>query len=158
MSMLFGNIADYPVGATFDSRKTLQVLGLHLHNQAGVSGKKAEGVRSIVMSGSYEDDTDNGDTIEYTGPGGNHQTKHQVEHQEWSKGHELLLISLQTQNPVRVFRGDELDSRYAPTAGYRYDGQYIVTNVEHMAGISGFFLWRFRLERIQGQPPIPTRW
>jgi E3 ubiquitin-protein ligase UHRF1 len=37
--------------------------------------------------------------------------------------------SSETGNPVRVIRGYELDSEFAPWEGFRYDGLYICTRV-----------------------------
>lgn len=37
---------------------------------AGIHGRENEGAYSIVLSGGYEDDEDNGDSFTYTGSGG----------------------------------------------------------------------------------------
>jgi E3 ubiquitin-protein ligase UHRF1 len=41
----------------------------------------------------------------------------------------VLQISWELGKPVRVIRGHDLGSKYAPQAGYRYDGLYKVINV-----------------------------
>ncbi len=38
-------------------------------------------------------------------------------------------ISAETKRPVRVIRGPNKHSKYAPAAGYRYDGLYVVEKV-----------------------------
>ena len=50
--------------------------------------------------------------------------------------------------PVRVIRGARHPSPYAPVAGYRYDGLYMVEHYWREIGKSGFYIWRFRLRKI----------
>ena len=40
-----------------------------------------------------------------------------------------LFRSASNKKPVRVIRGSTLDSDYAPSEGYRYDGLYVVSQV-----------------------------
>lgn len=44
--------------------------GVHRPHVAGIAARESEGAFSIVLSGGYEDDVDNGDEFEYTGSGG----------------------------------------------------------------------------------------
>ena len=44
--------------------------GVHRPPVAGIHGREKEGAYSIVLSGGYEDDIDNGDSFYYTGSGG----------------------------------------------------------------------------------------
>lgn len=44
--------------------------GVHRPHVAGIHGRENEGAYSIVLSGGYEDDEDNGDSFTYTGSGG----------------------------------------------------------------------------------------
>lgn len=44
--------------------------GIHRPQVSGIHGRKEEGAYSIVLSGGYEDDKDDGDTFFYTGSGG----------------------------------------------------------------------------------------
>jgi putative restriction endonuclease len=53
----------------FASRDELNKTGVHLPTRAGISGAAEEGADSIVLSGGYEDDRDDGDVIIYTGHG-----------------------------------------------------------------------------------------
>lgn len=51
-------------------KKQVSEAGIHRPLVAGIHGKGNEGAYSIVVSGGYEDDMDNGDEFEYTGAGG----------------------------------------------------------------------------------------
>lgn len=44
--------------------------GVHRPPVSGIHGREGEGAFSIVLSGGYEDDVDNGDEFFYTGSGG----------------------------------------------------------------------------------------
>lgn len=44
--------------------------GVHRPQVSGIHGRQEEGAYSIVLSGGYEDDQDDGDTFMYTGSGG----------------------------------------------------------------------------------------
>jgi putative restriction endonuclease len=123
----------------------------------GISGTAGEGADSIVLSGGYEDDVDYGDVIIYTGQGGNDpETKKQVADQELHLGNMGLAKSCIEGLPVRVSRGERLDSPYRPDQGYRYDGLYTVDDFWRERGRSGYHIWRYRLLRSPGQPPLPT--
>jgi len=94
------------------------------------------------MSGGYAD-SDFGDIIIYEGHGGRDGHK-RVGDQEWRSGNlgreSILLIktylfsnscSALKQScvrglPVRVLRGYQVKSAFAPAEGYRYDGLYYV--------------------------------
>lgn len=54
--------------------------------------------------------------------------------------------------PVRVLRGYQGDSPYAPASGYRYDGLYRVTSYGSKVGIDGFLIRQFRLEAYDDTP------
>lgn len=57
---LFGEIQGHSEGTYFESRAELSRAGVHRPLQAGISGSAYEGADSIVLSGGYEDDRDNG--------------------------------------------------------------------------------------------------
>jgi hypothetical protein len=63
----FGDLPSFPVGSHFPDRRALSASRVHRPPQAGISGSGTEGADSIVVSGGYEDDEDNGDIIVYTG-------------------------------------------------------------------------------------------
>ncbi len=149
MEKVFGQIDGILEGDTFENRIELSIAKVHRPIQAGISGSGKEGANSIVISGGYEDDEDFGDIIIYTGQGGRSNTsKIQVADQTLTRGNKGLAISCEKQLPVRVIRGANEYSAFAPENGYRYDGLYFVTDYWHEKGKSGFIVWRFRLERI----------
>jgi len=70
-----------------------------------------------------------------------------------------LQVSAETKKPVRVIRGYKLQSKYAPTEGYRYDGLYTVEKAWMERGLNpkGFKVCKFAFKRCPNQPPIPER-
>jgi putative restriction endonuclease len=152
---IFGDIDGVPVGATFPDRRALLGAGVHRQLQAGIVGSAAEGADSIVVSGGYEDDDDFGDLIIYTGQGGNDPaTKRQVADQRLTLGNAAPAESCCKGLPVRVIRGRNPGSIYAPPSGFRYDGLYYIDEYWQAQGKSGFSIWRFRLIS-QEQRPSP---
>lgn len=128
----------------------MSVAGVHRPTQAGISGSQDEGADSIVLSGGYEDDRDDGDMILYTGQGGRDAvTGEQVRPQMLNRGNLALARSCQDGLPVRVIRGGRHASPHGPDDGsYRYDGLFRVTDFWQEKGQSGHYVWRFRLEQI----------
>lgn len=126
----FGEIEKIREGDIFASRKELSIAGVHRPIQGGIDGNGTEGTSSIVLSGGYADDEDNGDEIIYTGHGGQDaNTKKQVSDQSWETyGNKGLLISELHGLPVRVTRGANHKSEYSPEKGYKYGGLYQVTD------------------------------
>ena len=51
-------------------RMQISEEGLHRPPVAGIAGTAALGCPSLILSGGYEDDEDNGDMFTYTGAGG----------------------------------------------------------------------------------------
>ncbi|KAF9785453.1 PUA-like domain-containing protein [Thelephora terrestris] len=166
----FGPIDGIPVFKTWSTRDECARDGVHAPSTAGIWGGK-DGAYSIVMSGGYEDDHDRGETILYTGTGGfgeekkfggggnswgrNIQTEDQTfEHRD----NKALRISFELGKPVRVIRGSNLQTVYAPPDGYRYDGLYKVTKAYMDKSKDGLYeVCRFELKREPGQPPIRKR-
>jgi len=148
----------FEVGSTWKSRRDLCEDGIHAGLSKGINGREAEGAFSVVLSGGYEDDVDNGETVIYTGEGGQErgvmgQTKDQV----WKKGNRAMQISFLNHTPVRVIRGSGVNSPYAPLNGYRYDGLYSVQSAETVRGKHGFLVCQFKLVRRANQPPLPAQ-
>lgn len=144
--MAFGEIEGYPPGSLFEDRRELAVSGVHRPLQAGICGRESEGAESIVLSGGYEDDTDWGDIILYTGQGGQDQPRGaQVHDQQLTRGNLALAASMRSGLPVRVIRGAHPDVYDPPSSGYRYDGLYRVEGYWAEQGRSGYRVWRFRL-------------
>ena len=157
MVRLFGEIEGHPEGAVFESREALSKAGVHRPTMGGISGTAEEGADSIVLSGGYEDDLDYGDEIVYTGHGGrDSKTGLQIANQEFVRGNAGLARNKTSGLPVRVIRGFQLDSPFAPEQGYRYDGLYGVNRFWEETGKSGFKVWRYQLVKINilSHPPI----
>lgn len=145
---IFGNIQGYPEGASFETRQELSKAKIHKPTQAGISGSQNEGADSIVLSGGYADDIDYGDEIIYTGHGGQNKNKKvQIADQTFTRQNKALVISCNENYPVRVIRGHQLKSDFAPKQGYRYDGLYYVTEYWIEEGADGFDICRFRLKK-----------
>lgn len=135
----------------YGSRGALSRAGVHRPLRAGISGSALEGADSVVLSGGYEDDRDEGDVVVYTGEGGRDpRSGRQRGHQMLLRGSLALSRSRLSGLPVRVVRGSSLRSAYAPARGYRYDGLYRVLGEWKEPGRAGFLVWRFRLEKLGG--------
>ncbi|KAF8631649.1 hypothetical protein AX17_005051 [Amanita inopinata Kibby_2008] len=156
-----GAIKGILIGATWETRRDLQRSGMHVKNVAGISGSSREGAFSIVMSGGYIDDKDEGEKLTYTGTGGQSEGyggKLQVGDQSFSHDdNRALQKSAETGRPVRVIRGASLNSVYAPAGGYRYDGLYKVDRAYMAKGRNGFMVCKFDMTRLPGQDPLPKR-
>ena len=155
---------DAPSGATVGqlwlSREQLSKAGVHGPWVAGISGRAAAGAFSIVLSGGYEGDVDEGESFTYTGSGGrdlsgNKRVGGQVSDQLLAGLNKALVVNLWRGLPVRVTRGAKLKSAFSPEMGYRYDGLYTVEEVWPQVGPSGHIIWRYRLRRSEGQAPVP---
>lgn len=65
---------------------------------------------------------------------------------------EFMLESYKNGNPIRVLRGKNPKSEYAPREGIRYDGLYQVTGQRVLEAKTA--MYRFTLTRVEGQDPI----
>lgn len=162
MARFFGTPDGVKVGQYFVDRKELQSAWVHRPGQAGISGTKAEGADSIVVSGGYVDDEDHGSYLIYTGHGGNQRrpNKQIADQDPEAPGNAGLITSLVQGLPVRVIRGAHAGSPFAPRAGYVYSGLYSVTSWWMEMGRDGFRIVRFRLDAIDNQTvvePAPAK-
>lgn len=145
----FGDIDGIQEGDDFEDRKELSIAGVHRPRQAGICGGRSEGAESIVMSGGYEDDLDNGDVIIYTGHGGNIPGKAtQFMDQELDRQNMALVVSCENRIPVPVVRGAKHKSQWSPPFGYRYGGLYRVFRWWEQRGKSGYKVFRFELRKL----------
>ncbi|KAK1279959.1 Histone-lysine N-methyltransferase, H3 lysine-9 specific SUVH4 [Acorus gramineus] len=112
---------------------------------------------SIVLSGQYEDDMDNMDDVIYTGQGGNNLLgdKKQFKDQALLRGNLGLKNSMMHGTTVRVIRGHKSDNSYCGKV-YTYDGLYKVVKYWAEKGEQGFTVYKFRLKRLEGQPPLTS--
>ena len=156
VSRFFGTPAGVKVGQFFIDRRELHEAFVHRPTQAGISGTKLEGSDSIVISGGYIDDEDNGDYITYSGHGGKdpNSPRQIADQSPNASGNAGLITSHAQALPVRVVRGRHKGSPFAPPAGYVYSGLYLVTQWWMELGRDGFQIIRFRLERIDEQVPL----
>lgn len=141
----YGEIVGYPVGSTFKNRIELAEARVHRPRQGGICGGQ-DGAESIVVSGGYVDDEDDGDQVIYTGQGGRDaNTGKQIAHQELTLGNAGLARSRLEGHLVRLIRGAGGDPDHSPERGLRYDGLFQVADFWHETGRDGFRVWRFRL-------------
>lgn len=161
----FGAVPGIEVGEAWLTRMECSRDGVHRPTVAGIHGG-TEGAYSIALSGRYDDNVDYGNCFTYTGEGGrdlkgtksnpkNLREAPQTKDQELSRGNFALKTSVDTGNPVRVIRGYQLKNAFSPEEGYRYDGLYTVKKAWYSVGMSGFQVWRFALQRCEGQAPPP---
>ncbi|KAG6902144.1 hypothetical protein C0995_003901 [Termitomyces sp. Mi166 len=182
----FGNLG-VPVGTIYNNRqeiipllghanvdsvcrKELAESGIHTKTYAGISGSIALGAFSIVVSGGYADDDDQGDFLYAIMPflsalvlivvetGFTPALGHSIQVADQSFTHNdnrALQRSAETKRPVRVVRGSGASSEYAPEYGYRFVGMYVVEDAYLAKGVHGYAVCRYSLRRVSGQPPIP---
>ena len=150
MSDFPGNIGSlgFDEGTNFSDRKEMSVQRIHGPIQAGIWNDGSDYAVSIVVSGGYVDDSDDMETILYTGQGGRDPISgRQVKDQELVRGNKGLYNSMKLKYPVRVIRGFQVE--LGPEKGYRYDGLYLVTSSRIEESIDGPLIWRFVLNKIQ---------
>ncbi|KAL3266946.1 hypothetical protein HHI36_011096 [Cryptolaemus montrouzieri] len=170
----FGPVPGVDVGTLWKFRAQASEAGIHRPLVAGIHGRSDEGAYSIVVSGGYEDDVDNGDEFEYTGAGGrdlsgNKRVNGQTCNQELTNTNKALALNCKAKfnnvtgaesenwregKPVRVVRKAG-KSKYAPDDGYRYDGIYKIVKYYPEKGKSGFIVWKYLLRR---DDPTPAPW
>lgn len=156
MARFFGTPDGVRFGQFYVDRRELQDARVHRPGQAGISGTKAEGTDSIVVSGGYVDDEDHGSYLIYTGHGGNQRRpSRQIADQDPdAPGNAGLITSMVQGLPVRVVRGRHPGSPFAPPVGYVYSGLYSVTSWWMETGRDGYRIIRFRLDAIDDQTVI----
>ncbi|KAG1866870.1 PUA-like domain-containing protein [Suillus subluteus] len=127
--------------------------------RAGIQAVRQEALWQLSLQAAMHTE-DSGDTLIYTGAEGSppvQERGRQICDQDWTgQGNEALRTSQRTGKPVRVVRGYELGSEFAPIYGYRYDGLYTVKAAWKEKNKEGFYLCRYRMERVLGQLPIPV--
>ncbi|KAK7386867.1 hypothetical protein VNO78_27210 [Psophocarpus tetragonolobus] len=160
---IVGSIPGVWVGDLFLFRMELCVVGLHGQIQAGIDylpgSMSATGepiATSVIVSGGYEDDMDDGEVIVYTGHGGQGKnSSRQVAHQKLEQGNLALERSMHYGIEVRVIRGMRYDGSASGSGKvYVYDGVYRIVNCWFEVGRSGFGVYKFKLCRIEGQPKM----
>ncbi|XWS39110.1 hypothetical protein CRYUN_Cryun18bG0022100 [Craigia yunnanensis] len=157
---IVGAIPGIEIGDLFFFRMELCVVGLHGQVQAGIDylpasqSSNGESVAtSIIVSGGYEDDQDAGDSIIYTGHGGQDKSSRQCMHQKLEGGNLALERSMHYGIELRVIRGIKNENRVSNKV-YVYDGLYKIHDCWFDVGKSGFGVYKYRLLRIDGQPEM----
>ncbi|XP_026756776.2 E3 ubiquitin-protein ligase UHRF1-like [Galleria mellonella] len=175
----FGPIPGVDVGMCWRFRIQLSETGVHRPPVSGIHGRDVEGAYSIVLSGGYEDDVDNGNEFTYTGSGGrdlsgNKRTAEQSSDQTLTRENKALARNCAVNQinekggdagenwrmgkPVRVIRSYKMLKhfpKYAPKEGIRYDGIYKVVKYYPEKGLSGYKVWKYLLRR---DDPSPAPW
>jgi hypothetical protein len=129
--------------------------GAHGCIQGGIYGNVEDGTFSIIVSGTYSNlDKDMGNILYYSAP--KPQEDLGAAKQKNSDRSKILRTSLLTQNSVRVIRGANKHSNYAPKVGLRYDGLYKVASEETGKTVNGVTLALFKLVRKANQSDIDT--
>ncbi|PIN04979.1 histone H3 (Lys9) methyltransferase SUV39H1/Clr4, required for transcriptional silencing [Handroanthus impetiginosus] len=157
---IVGDIPGVSIGDVFFFRMELCVVGLHGQPQAGIdyvpASQSSNGepiATSIIVSGGYEDDEDQGDVIVYTGHGGQDKNNKQVVHQKLECGNLALERSMNYGVEVRVIRGFKYEGSISGKV-YVYDGLYRIIETWFDVGKSGFGVFKFKLVRIENQPEM----
>ncbi|PRQ18348.1 putative methyltransferase [Rosa chinensis] len=150
---ILGHVPGVEVGDEFHYRIELNIVGLHHPTQGGIDYATFGGkmlATSIVASGGYADDLHNLNSLTYTGQGGNvmHPDK-EPEDQKLQRGNLALKNSMHAKTPVRMIRGSE--SSDGRTKYYIYDGLYLVVKCWKEMGPHGKLVFKFQLDRIEGQ-------
>ncbi|KAG1680327.1 hypothetical protein FOA52_015417 [Chlamydomonas sp. UWO 241] len=149
------------VGEWWKDRLDCRQWGAHFPHVAGIAGQSGVGSQSVVLSGGYEDDRDEGEWFLYTGSGGrdlsgNKRTnKVQSFDQEFDNMNKALKMSCQRGLPVRVVRSfKEKRSSYAPTIDtpVRYDGIYRILRCWRKPGAQGPLVCRYLFVRCDNAP------
>uniref|UniRef100_A0A2P2I2V5 RING-type E3 ubiquitin transferase n=2 Tax=Hirondellea gigas TaxID=1518452 RepID=A0A2P2I2V5_9CRUS len=173
----FGAVPGVEVGTCWIYRIQASEAGVHRPPVSGIHGRGDHGAYSIVLSGGYEDDEDNGEHFTYTGAGGrdlsgNKRTAEQSCDQKLTSTNRALAVNANCKlredggdagddwrggKPLRVVRSYKggKHSEYAPEEGIRYDGIYKVCKYWAEAGKSGFKVWKYLMQR---DDPIPAPW
>ncbi len=149
---MIGEIEGINPGTLFKGRKELHAAGVHCGLMVGIAAKGGE---SIVLSGGYKDDRDEGDIIIYTGEGGRDAgTGRQIANQTLTRGNLALYNHCREGNPIRVTRGAKAGPPHGPRKGYLYDGLYRIEQSWRETGTDGFLIWRYRLVKIPSTDQI----
>ncbi|KAG9136635.1 hypothetical protein Leryth_004433 [Lithospermum erythrorhizon] len=159
-----GHVAGVEVGDIFFFRMELCLVGLHAPSMAGIdyitvkaSGDEHPVAVSIVSSGGYDDDGNDGDVLIYTGQGGVQRKDGQMFDQKLEGGNLALEKSRHRGSEVRVIRG--LKDVYGSTGKiYIYDGLYKIQDTWAEKNNTGCNIFKFKLVRLPGQPEAFTLW
>ncbi|MCB5179645.1 YDG/SRA domain-containing protein [Streptomyces antimicrobicus] len=159
-TLAFGTPDGVTEGDWFPNHAALHAAGLHRFSGRGISGVERTGADSIVLSGGYVDDRDEGDLIIYTGEGGrDRDTGHMIDDQSLAEPGNAALVTSQAKGyEVRVIEGLKISGgkRRRAQGGYRYRGLYRVADHWLTVGQEGFTICQFKLVKLHhGDKPKP---
>ena len=154
---------DLQVGDWWPMQLLALFNGAHGARMGGIAGNAETGAYSVVTAGGpYEDlDQDKGDVLFYSGSR-SHDNKDPKKPFPSSNATLALKASQRLGKPVRVLRAAGFGSSKScaatlgPTVGIRYDGLYRVVGMQLKTNASGGLYEQFKLERLEGQPPLST--
>lgn len=139
----FGPPPGVEEGEWFQGHDDLYAANVHRRRGRGISGTAA-GVDSIIASGGYAADRDEGDVIVYTGEGGAAIDGHITQDQQLTGPNAGLVVNEREGLPIRFVRGLGIRGRRA-RGGYRYAGLYFVEEHWSSRTPQGHLMWQFRL-------------
>jgi hypothetical protein len=149
----YGHVGD--LLKVYEKRADLLTAKIHTLIQPAIDAtggfhNPASAVVAANLGGYHEQDF--GNVLIYSGQGGDDKTD-----QTLTRYNFALSKNYEEKVPVRVIRGHKLNSKYAPSIGYRYDGVYFVTKYwsEKLDG-TGPEVYKFRLVRLEGQKELPV--
>ncbi|CAL5201233.1 unnamed protein product [Lathyrus oleraceus] len=159
-----GSVPGVEIGDIFFFRMEMCVVGLHNQSMGGIDAIKSHHedealAISIVSSGEYDDEAEDGDVIIYTGQGGNFNKKEKhVSDQKLHRGNLALDRSSRQHNEVRVIRGIK-DTTALNSKIYVYDGLYkIQDSWTEISKEGDGSLFKYKLIRVPGQPSAFSVW
>ncbi|GMH29440.1 hypothetical protein Nepgr_031283 [Nepenthes gracilis] len=160
-----GAVPGVEVGDIFFFRMEMCLVGLHAPCMAGIDYMSLKVTQneeplavSIVYSGGYEDNAENGDVLIYSGQGGNIRRKgRQIIEQKLERGNLALEKSFRRGNEVRVIHGVK-DVANPMGKVYVYDGLYKIQDSWMENGTSGCSVFKYKLVKLPGQPEAFKLW
>ncbi|KKY32484.1 putative ydg sra domain-containing protein [Diaporthe ampelina] len=142
-------------GDWFPRMVIAQFKGAHSGGIRGISGDPERGAYSVVVSGQYDEDLDEGDVLYYSGEAADkNENPREVIRRSTN---DSLVESCGNRQPVRVLRSaskGERERHYAPACGIRYDGLYSVVAFQNRTNAKGGLYQRFKLRRLPGQEDL----
>ncbi|CAL5012176.1 unnamed protein product [Urochloa decumbens] len=160
---IVGNVPGVEVGDELLYRVQLALVGLHRPYQGGIDTTRDEHgmliAISVVASGGYPDELSCPGELIYTGSGG----KKGGRDQKLENGNLALRNCVERKSPVRVIHGfkdqnreEGSHSRAKEVSRFTYDGLYRVVNCWR-EGRPGSKVFKYKLQRIPGQPGLPLQ-
>ncbi|KAL8125468.1 hypothetical protein AgCh_012959 [Apium graveolens] len=158
VSKSLGAVPGVEFGDCFQSRAELVIIGLHGQFVAGIDYMNINGkllATSIIATDRYGDKNTSSDVLTYMGEGGNPvSNSDKPEDQKLVRGNLALKNSKDEEAPVRVIRSYQNIMKKSQLI---YDGLYIVSDCWKEAEPCGRLVYKFKLNKMQGQQTL-IRW